>query len=130
MIEGIELKIGESTYTVPPLNFAGLKKVAPKLQGISVALAQGKLGAFTEEQTDAILEVVLVALKRNYPDLTREKIEEDLDLANMGAVISAVMNISGIKKNPTPEQKKAMKTSVGETSTPSSLPAQAGPGNT
>ncbi|ENT1749659.1 hypothetical protein CAA71_002200, partial [Neisseria gonorrhoeae] len=38
------------------------------------------------------------ALKRNYPDLTREEAADLIDIGNMNEVFAAVMDVSGLKR--------------------------------
>lgn len=91
IIDGVKIKMGGKEYEVPALSFGQLRRLMPKIESLS------SLGAtVTAEQMDAIGELVFEALKRNYPDITREAVEDMIDLRNAGAVIAAVMGQSGL----------------------------------
>lgn len=96
MIDGTEIKMGGETYIVPPLNFKRLKKIQPLLAKLSTLTPTA--GDVNEEQFDAAVEIVHLALTRNYPDLEREKVEELIDLRNLPFVMAAIMGQSGLVK--------------------------------
>ena len=105
MYEGVTVTIGGENYIVPPLNFKQLRAFKPKL----ARLGKDQAGDLTEEQMDIMSEVIHAALTRNYPDLTRERIEEMLDLGNIGRIFKAAMNASGLEQQqgeakPRPEE--------------------------
>lgn len=90
MIPGIEIDFGSERLTVPPLTLGSLQ------------LLQGKLEKFqadtSPESVATVIEAAFLALRRNYPDITRERVAEILDLGNMLDVLSAVMDVSGMKR--------------------------------
>lgn len=91
IIDGVKIKMGGKEYEVPALSFGQLRRLMPKIASLSA------IGADIQpEQMDAITEIVHAALSRNYPDITREAVEDMIDLRNAGAVISAVMGQSGL----------------------------------
>lgn len=85
--DGTSLQLGRTTYVVPPLSLGAVKKVAKRIEGFA------KLSV--EEQMDLTAEIALLALRRNYPEITREQIEDLLDLRNMETVFKAVVDVSG-----------------------------------
>lgn len=91
MIPGVTVNLGGEDFVVPPLNFKALRALQPKL-----ALIDGIAGRPTDEQMDALVETVHMALQRNYPDLTREKLEDILDMGNAPPAIRAIMGASGL----------------------------------
>ena len=91
MIDGVAVKMGNMQYTVPPMNFKLLKKLNPQMTQITAVV-----GTPTEAQTEAIIDVVHGCLLRNYPEITRDEIEENLDLGNTQSVIKAIMGVSGL----------------------------------
>lgn len=92
-IEGVKVNIGDSTYIVPPLSFKALRLLKGKLRLLT------DIGNIPEdEQLDAVLDVVLMALNRNYPMMTREDLEDIIDLANLRVLITAIMGVSGLEQ--------------------------------
>lgn len=98
MFDGITLKIGTENYIVPPLNFKGLRKAKPLLDKLPTQLEGNS--QMSDEQMDAMLDFILLALSRNYPDMTKDQLEDILDMANIQDVMAAITGQSGlIKKN-------------------------------
>src|SRR5437763_4484372 len=55
-----------------------------------------------EPQIEVLVEIVAAALRRNYPEMTMQTVEELLDLGNAGAVLNAVLTGSGLKPRGSP----------------------------
>ncbi len=92
-IPGVLLQIGGRHFVVPPLNFRSLRQIQPKLSSLTSG------GAVPDvEQLDSINEIVHLALSRNYPELTREELEDLIDLDNLRDLIGAIMGVSGLEK--------------------------------
>lgn len=109
--KGIKLTLGGRDLVVPPLNFRSLQQLQERLAKFS--------GGVDPESLDIVVDSTWEALKRNYPELTRDEVIDFLDLENMMAVMEAVMDVSGMKRKET-EQQEA---SSGDPSTgPSSTP--------
>lgn len=86
LIDGALLRIGRRDYVVPPLNLRGVKR------------AQALMPLLTTdgpESVDAALEVIELAVRRNYPDVTREQLEDEVDLGNLNQLVSAVLALAG-----------------------------------
>ncbi len=98
MIEGVEMKVGRRLLVIPALNFRSLKRLAPQL-GVLAAIDQGSTAAITDEQYAAMLDVVHAAILRNYPNMSREQLEEDFDLGNAAKIVRAVMTGSGLTQS-------------------------------
>jgi hypothetical protein len=73
-------------YTIAALSVRDLKRLRPKLDSLT-----SLSGLPTIEQWDDILEILLAAFQRNYPEVTREQLEELVDLSNFAVLISSVM---------------------------------------
>ena len=91
MIKGINYRFpnGE-TYTIPPLSLGALE------------LIQEGLGAFdgtlSKQSVQVVVQAVYLALKRNYPEMSVEKVKEDLlDLGCMLEAMQAVMDVGGLR---------------------------------
>ena len=86
LLDGVTMRIGRLDYVVPPLNLRGVKRaqaLAPQFEGEGTA------------SIDAGIEVIWLALMRNYPEVTREQLEEDIDLGNLEQLVHAVLKIAG-----------------------------------
>jgi hypothetical protein len=89
MIPGIKISMGGSDYEVPPLTLGQLKRLQPII---------ARLGSQDQNEIfDAISEIVQVALSRNYPSISKEQVEDLLDLANCADTVAAVLRGSGLK---------------------------------
>ena len=87
MIDGVKVMMGGKEWTVPALNFKQVRSLEPKL------------AASTEPGFDTLgftVEVVQMALSRNYPELTVDEVEEMIDLRNAPELFRVVMGQSGI----------------------------------
>lgn len=92
MIPGKTLQLAGRDWVVPPINFAALKKhraLIAEMRAGSVEL--------TDAQQDAMLDLIYLALRRNYPDITPEEVDDMIDLANMQPVFEAIMSVSGFE---------------------------------
>ena len=114
-IPGVKLNLGGRDYIVPPLNFKSLKTIRPKLKELTAAT-----GMIPDEgQLETVIDVVQLALQRNYPSITREELEDAVDLDNLKEIIQAIMGISGLLRE-VPSDEKTMApavSSAGATST-------------
>lgn len=94
MIEGKTINLGGEEYVVPPLNLGQIRRLQKEIENI------GRLDAASldDNAVDTMLNVILAGMSRNYPELTKEKLEGLIDLGNMRAVTEAVLGVSGLKK--------------------------------
>lgn len=93
--EGVALSLGGEERVIPPLSLRALRKLGPEIKVIA-ALAEGELP--TEEQMSAIVKIIHEAIKRNYPDVMVEEVEDWVDLGNLGPIMQAVMSMAGLEK--------------------------------
>ena len=94
MIDGVKIQIGDKEFEVPALNFKRVRELRPlfkKLQDL-----QGDQNV-DSEQLDAMIEIVHQGLQRNYPDITKEELEEILDMQNIQGIIEAVTGQARVK---------------------------------
>lgn len=87
LIEGTPIKIGRREYVVPALNLKGVRRV----QKLLPILEQPSHPEFF----DSALEMLVLAISRNYPDITREQLEEDVDLNSLDRLITATLGAFG-----------------------------------
>lgn len=95
--KGVEVELGNSVYVVPPLPLGAIE------------VFQERMAAFTGGVDSAsvkfAIDITHAALRRNYPEMTREDVADLVDISTMGTVIDAVMGVSNLK--PTADEKKA-----------------------
>ncbi len=97
MIPGVTVAMGGQDWLVPPLTLGQLRRLMPKVRELT------EIGAsMGEAQIAVLVEIIAVALQRNYPTLTPDKVENLLDLGNAAAVLNAVLTGSGLKPGGNP----------------------------
>ena len=75
MIPGVVVAMGGRDWLVPPLTLGELRQLMPKVRQLT------EIGAsMGEAQIAVLVEIVTAALRRNYPDVTLEQVENLLDL--------------------------------------------------
>lgn len=95
MHDGITVKLGAEPFVVPPLTLKQLKKHKEALTRLR------SLGDIpTPEQVDDLIQVTHSALVRNYPDMTPDRLEDLVDVVNLGPLFFAIMGQSGFTKKP------------------------------
>jgi hypothetical protein len=108
--KGIKVTLGERDLVVPPLNFRALQQFQERLVGFS--------GGVDPQSVALVLDVVEASLQRNYTDITREWLEEVLDVGNMQEVMEACMDVSGLKRKAQEQEASSGDPSTGPSSTP------------
>jgi hypothetical protein len=93
------VRMGDVEYKVAPLNFKGLRELGAQLAMLK-DVAPGTMP--NAEQVTALCAIAHAALKRNYPEMTVDEVEDRLDFGNFGPVLSAVIGVSGLKKEGEP----------------------------
>lgn len=94
MIPGVEIKLSGEAYTLPPLNLTNVRKHEDFFK--RVTRGEIRLDASSDDML-TLGSIVFFALKRNYPDITQEQVEDGIDLNNMVKVFAAVMTAQGFK---------------------------------
>lgn len=90
-VPGAELTLGGEKFVLAPLAAGPLKQILPRLQGFGES-------DDPSAALDLAVDVAFHSLKRNYPDITRDRVENELvDLTNMLEIINAGAGISGLK---------------------------------
>lgn len=99
--------IGAEEFTLPALSLGQLRNegLLQKLQEHDKAAAEAK----TFEVMAIRGEIILAALRRNYPDFAEQKLYDFLDMANTSALWLAILGVSGL----TPGEDQAAKTASG-----------------
>lgn len=84
MIPGKKIILGGKEFELPPAPFSAMRRHADLFNGKSQA------------DPATMGDLVYLALKRNYPDISQEEFEDNhLDLGNMTVAFNIVMNLSG-----------------------------------
>jgi ankyrin repeat protein len=93
LIDGVSIKVGVKEYIVPALNFKQIRTLMPKIQQLT------NIGAtMNDEQMDNVFTVIHAAISRNYPEINKEFLEENIDMNNVRPIINAIMGQSGLVK--------------------------------
>lgn len=90
--DGVNVTLGGAEYTVPPLTLGAIRRLMPRINAMSGA----KDGTLNGDMLDAISEVAHAALVRNYPEMTRETLDDLIDLKNVQSLTMAIMGASGL----------------------------------
>lgn len=96
---GIPFDFGGRVLVIPPISLGALEPLQERLTGMSDDM-------FDPENISTVIDTVHAALKRNYPDMTREEIADMIDLENMQEVMTCAMDVAGLKR-------KALEASTG-----------------
>ncbi len=90
MIQGMTLNLGGEDYIVPALNFRQLQQFKTEI----AAMQNMSNSADPMNELSTVIPVVTASLKRNYPDMTEEKVADLLDMGNYVNVFQAVLGIT------------------------------------
>lgn len=90
-IAGIDFDFGVAVLTIPPLSLGDLELLQDRLGKL-------KMDMFDTASVGTVIDATLAALKRNYPDITREGVADMIDVANMPDVIQCVMDVAGMRR--------------------------------
>ncbi|QMT41239.1 hypothetical protein [Neisseria shayeganii] len=90
-IAGVAVTLNGQEYVIPPIALGALEQL------------QERIGRFDGnaqdiQQVSTVIDCAHAALRRNYPDLTREQVADLIDIGNMTEVFEAVMDVSGLKR--------------------------------
>ena len=107
---------GGQVYIVPPLALGNLQMLQDKLTAMTGVEAMNPASIAT------VLDATHAALVRNYPDMTREKVGQLVDLGNMFEVIGCVMDVTGAKRKSSEDAEKNQQAQAA-TPAPTGLPS-------
>lgn len=95
MIPGINVNLGGTDYTVPPLNLRLFFQFEEQIDVLN------KPGAHSlGEYAKAAGAVLLAVMQRNYPDMTAEQFAELVDFGNLTTMVQAMFAQSGFAARP------------------------------
>lgn len=105
MFGGIRVQIGDESFYVPAITLGMLRSgVLAQLQEHDKLIADGKIFEAMEIRG----QVILAALRRNYPDFAEEKLFNYIDMQNNGPIWLSILGVSGFS----PGEDKAPATAV------------------
>lgn len=87
--KGVPVELGGQSFIVPPLSLGALETLGPSLAKFSAG----------QDQVKTSIDIVHAALVRNYPQITRAEVADLVDMQTVGAVVDAVMGVSGVAKD-------------------------------
>ena len=79
-VDGAEITLAKKTYTLPALPLKYMPKVKKLLEGGDPQ---------EEEYITAMTDAIFYSLKRNYPTLQREVVEDNIDMTNFAEILMA-----------------------------------------
>ena len=91
--DGVAVRVGRTVYSVPAMNIKRLKKMLPEINDLKLAS-----GTLTNEDQDRLVRIVHSALSRNYPKMTKDDVEDIVDMGNVRTFLQAIMGVSGLKQ--------------------------------
>ena len=129
LIPGVRFDFGgERWYVVPPLSLGVLQMMQTQLNELP------SLSATDPVAVSTMVDATLAALRRNYPEMTKDEVGELIDVGNMAEVFQCLMDVGGVKRRAQQEAARgnapAESQSAGTGSSPESAQTPAGPGTT
>jgi hypothetical protein len=97
----IKLRDGK-TYIIPPCSLKNARKLMKYMQTVNVDLVMMNFvpsdnEAADEKKQNDLIEIIKMALI-NYPDMTKEYIEEYVDVEIARVIVEIMIGINGLKK--------------------------------
>lgn len=89
-VKGIAIEMGGQEWIVPPISLRALEQLQERLAHFS--------GGIDPQSVALVADATHAALRRNYPDISRDDVLDMLDVANMLEVMQAVMDVSGLHR--------------------------------
>jgi len=80
LIPGNKIKLGRTTYIIPPAPFACVEKHEAVF-----------MGRDEHPKPSVVFDILYMSLLRNYPDLERDVLAQDVDVSNMTVAFSSAM---------------------------------------
>lgn len=99
IFEGATFKLGGHEIVVPALNFSRAKKILPILERLRDSKMEVPIN---QAQVDDFIEVIFQALSRNYPEISRAKLEELVDFNNAPRLFMTIMGAGGFLQGENP----------------------------
>jgi hypothetical protein len=117
MIPGINVNLGGTDYTVPPLNLRLFFQFEEQ-----VGVLQNPAAHSIADYAKAASAVLLAVIQRNYPDLTADQFAEQVDFTSLAPMVSAMFGQSGFTGRPLEASPATPSRSPAPDSSASSIP--------
>jgi len=107
--DGQEVKLGAKKYIVPSLSVKQAKLLWPQILELDKGITIENLPT----KWEIAIPIIHAALKRNYPNLSQEEVEEFVDIKNLRQLLLIVSGQSGIQageNGPDVAEKETQKT--------------------
>jgi hypothetical protein len=115
LIPGVEFDFGGGrVYTIPPLSLGALQRLQGKLTDLQHRAALDPVAL------SVVIEALHAALSRNYPDISTDAVAELIDVSQIGDVMTAVLDVSGLQRKAQEDSKNQAAQPV-QTSVPTGL---------
>jgi hypothetical protein len=98
MVEGTVVNIGGKDLIIPRMNFKAQRKLGDHLGVVTTVV-----GMPTGAQMESIFEVICAAIQRNYPEIGRDWIEENVEFDDLEPIVSACMKPKRSRPSPNVE---------------------------
>lgn len=86
MVEGTKVVIGEKELIIPRMNLKSQRKLGNHLSVVTEVT-----GIPTAEQLESVFEVICAAIQRNYPEIGRDWIEENVEFDDLASIVAAAL---------------------------------------
>ena len=90
-IKGVTVELNGTNYVIPPIALGALEQLQERIVEFNGNIQDVK-------QISTVIDCAYAALRRNYPDMTREEVADLIDIGNMNEVFVAMMDVSGLKR--------------------------------
>ena len=90
-IKGVTVELNGVDYVIPPIALGALEQLQERIVAFNGDIQDVK-------QISTVIDCAYAAMRRNYPDMTREEVADLIDIGNMNEVFTAVMDVSGLKR--------------------------------
>lgn len=99
--EEIRLRDGK-VYKIPPVSLKDARKLMQKLKTVNVDVIilnflPSEDDEMTKQREEDLFDILMMAFK-NYPEVTREYIEEYVDVETARRIIEIMIGLNGLKK--------------------------------
>lgn len=116
-VKGVDIELNGTTYVLPPLpikaysKFDALKKINAIQEDLMKLNDDGNISAISQQTICDLVSLVGMALRRNYPDLTDEEVEDGLEdiVTLFGLFHHIISQNNAVKKDMEQARKNALK---------------------
>lgn len=93
-VKGIPLVLAGISYVLPPASLATLEDLGPRLDALNTKMAGASTIALADFGVAA--DLVTECLRRNYPEIQRKDVAQNIGLENLAEVIAMCYDTSGL----------------------------------